>query len=66
MYCSYGTKWKIELKNHIMRKHRNFEDIKWFQCEHCSYKSKFKAYLGKHMLKHTNPEDHRNIQILKM
>ncbi|RZB40406.1 hypothetical protein BDFB_013287 [Asbolus verrucosus] len=45
---------KDHLQNHVIAKHTNPEDVKWFQFEQCSFRTKQKKYLKIHVdNKHT-------------
>ena len=45
--CSYSSKYKSNLKRHILQKHSIY-----FKCKKCEFKSTSKRYLQNHMRDH--------------
>ncbi|CAH2002296.1 unnamed protein product [Acanthoscelides obtectus] len=55
-YCNATYIYKRNLEDHILKKHPEFiasVSSKIHECKHCTYKTTFKQYLIRHMLKHS-------------
>ncbi|XP_063930357.1 zinc finger protein 462-like [Zophobas morio] len=54
---SIQDKAKANLKKHIKNLHLNNEDVKWYKCNQCSFKTKYKISLNVHVgIKHLDEE----------
>ena len=49
--CSYKTTEKSDWKQHIQRHQGDEKDIKWYKCENCEYKNKYRTSLYRHVKK---------------
>ncbi|RZC32298.1 zinc finger protein 600-like [Asbolus verrucosus] len=53
--CSFETKWKCYLKNHIKKIHASPEEARMYHCMQCKFKTKWKFSLSNHMKVHSAP-----------
>jgi predicted RNA-binding Zn-ribbon protein involved in translation (DUF1610 family) len=53
--CTFETKWKCYLKNHIKKIHSSPEEARIYHCMQCKFKTKWKFSLSNHMKVHSAP-----------
>lgn len=51
--CDYRANRKADLHRHVIRKHTNEAEIKWYSCDKCPFRGKLKTDLNNHQKVHT-------------